>query len=165
MRALTSDKGFSLVEIMVVMAIMGLMASAVVLAMPSKDDRLERALSGTRTYMTALGRTAVTTGRVVGLRFDDSGYTPLVLKGGEWVVDSTLVGRPRTWDGASLVGVELDGAGVSLELKRGETLRPHVWFLPTGEAASFKLSLEVEGERGSLQGSGTGAIEVVAHAS
>ncbi|WP_020400955.1 prepilin-type N-terminal cleavage/methylation domain-containing protein [Kordiimonas gwangyangensis] len=165
MRALSSDKGFSLVEIMVVMAIMGLMASAVVLAMPSKDDRLERALSGTRSYMTALGRTAVTTGRAVGLRFDDSGYTPLVLKGGVWVADSTLVGRARTWDGASLVGVELDGAAVSLELKRGEVLRPHVWFLPTGEAASFKLSLEVEGERGSVQGSGTGAIEVVAHAS
>ena len=158
------DDGFSLVEIMVVMAIMGLMAGAVVLAMPTSDDRLARALDGTRSYLVALSRTAVTTGRVVGLRFTDAGYTPLVMKAGEWQEDRSLVGRARAWDGATLVGLELDGAAISLEAKRGEALRPHVWFLPTGEAASFKLSLEVEGERGTLTGSGTGDIRVAANA-
>ncbi|WP_417450050.1 prepilin-type N-terminal cleavage/methylation domain-containing protein [Kordiimonas sp.] len=162
-RALKQDDGFSLVEIMVVMAIMGLMASAVVLMMPRADDRLIDALDGTRFYMMAMARTSVSTGRVLGLRFDDRGYTPLVLEAGLWRTDTALVGRGKAWNDAVLTAVELDGARVSLSQKTGDALMPHVWFLPTGEVAPFRLSLMVDGRTGALKGAGIGRFEVLAN--
>ncbi|WP_262689883.1 prepilin-type N-terminal cleavage/methylation domain-containing protein [Kordiimonas aestuarii] len=162
MRALRKDDGFSLVEIMVVMAIMGLMASAVVLSMPSGDDRLERALDGTRTYMSALSRTSVSTGRVLGLRFDEHGYTPLVLEAGTWKPDGALVGRGKAWADTTLVSVELDGARIDTAQKKGEALRPHIWFLPTGEVAAFKLSLMVDDRLGTVVSVGGHDFKVVA---
>lgn len=157
--ALQKNDGFSLVELMVVMAIMGLMAGAVVLMLPTGDTRLEQDMARTQTYLTALSRSAITNGRALGVRFEDKGYTPFVLEQGGWQPRPAMIGQGGQWDSASLVGVEVDGQKVGLERKQRD-LRPHAWFLPTGEVVAFDVTLMVEGRQGHLKSLGDGSFEV-----
>ncbi len=157
--ALQKDDGFSLVELMVVMAIMGLMAGAVVLMMPTSDTRLERDMARTKTYLTALSRSAISSGRALGVRFEDGGFTSFVLEQGIWQSRPAMIGQGGTWDSASLSSFEVDGQKVALERKQGDG-RPHVWFLPTGEVAAFDVTLMVDGRQGHLKSAGNGSFEV-----
>jgi general secretion pathway protein H len=151
------DDGFSLVELMVVMAIIGLMAGAVVLVMPRDDVRLERSLDHTRSYMTALARTAIASGRIVGLRLTPEGYRPLMLEDGKWQENPGVIGKGEDWGNLIAGPLTLDGAAVKIEAGIG---RPQVWFLPTGEVAAFELALALDGRMGKLKSLGNGCFEV-----
>ena len=161
-RALKKDDGFSLVELMVVMAIMGLMAGAVVLMMPTSDTRLERDMARTQTYLTALSRSAISNGRALGVRFEDGGFTPLVLEEGVWHARPAMIGQGGVWDSATLGDIEVDGQKLGREATRGEA-RPHVWFLPTGEVAAFDVTLMVDGRLGHVKSAGDGSFKVSAN--
>ncbi|WP_417457965.1 prepilin-type N-terminal cleavage/methylation domain-containing protein [Kordiimonas sp.] len=160
-RVLQKDDGFSLVELMVVMAIMGLMAGAVVFMMPSRDTRLEDDLERTKTYLTALSRSAIANGRPLGVRFEERGFTPFVLEGGVWQARPSMVGQGGMWENVSLTSVTVDGQKLGRELRR-DAIRPHVWLLPTGEVAAFDITLMVDGRQGHVKSVGNGSFEVSA---
>jgi len=145
-----SDKGFSLVEVMVVVAIIGLMTSAVVLALPGSDDRLRDTLGRTGRLMVALERQAVMTGQVMGVHFTERGMAVLELGDAGWVpTDAVVDADAATFGNARLRALEVDGAAVDLQ---DTSRQAHVFILPTGEKPSFSLTL--------VSGTQTGTITV-----
>ncbi len=158
MQTVRSDTGFSLVEMMMVVAIIGLMTSAVVLVMPSKDDGLKDMLHITERAFIVLSRQSVMTGRVYGARFSHDGFEPYVLTDDGWKRDTMLL-KPETtmWRPITLASLEVAGGEIDVV---EEESSPHVWFLPTSETVEFKLRLGIEGQVGFLEMDAVGKTKV-----
>ncbi|MEX0300751.1 MAG: prepilin-type N-terminal cleavage/methylation domain-containing protein [Kordiimonas sp.] len=158
MRIVRSEAGFSLVEMMMVVAIIGLMTSAIVLYMPSKNDTLKDTLARTESAFIALSRHSVMTGRVYGARFSVQGFSPYVLSDDGWVLEEGLLKAEATnWQPVSLSALSVEGSDINLN---EETVGPHVWFLPTSEATSFRLNMIADTGAATLEMSGVGKIKV-----
>ncbi len=148
MQSLEADRGFSLVEVMIVVAIIGLMAGAVVLSLPSESRNVQQAMSRTERAFVALSRDSVLSGRVVGLVLNRGGFETVQLTDDGWALDnSTLKFDARRWEPLSLTSLEVDGVEVSIA---ATGLEPQIWFLPTGEHPAFELLFEGEGSRATL---------------
>ncbi len=153
-----SDKGFSLVEVMVVVAIIGLMTSVVVLALPGSDDRLRDTLGRTGRLMVALERQAVMTGQVIGVHFTERGMSVLQLADGGWVPsDAAVDADAATFGDARLQALVVDGATV--DFQNGEQ-QAHVFILPTGEKPSVSLTLVSGTQTGTVTLPEVGPYEV-----
>lgn len=156
-----SDTGFSLVETMVVVAIIGLMAGAVVLSIPSRDTTLEDTLATSQRAFGALSRQSVLTGQVLGVRFNAQGFETYRLTDTGWQLAGDIL-KPDVQQFRPLLlqALQVEGEIQSFELKDGETFRPHVWFLPTGEQLAFTLTLEDGAKTGILSADDGGDMTV-----
>ncbi len=156
-----AETGFSLVETMVVVAIIGLMAGAVVLSVPSRDTRLEDTLATSQQAFTALARQSVLTSQVLGVRFSATGFETYRLTDEGWKPEPDIL-KPAVQEFHSLTlqSLQVDGEAQTFELEDGETFKPHVWFLPTGEQPAFTLALNDGIKRGVLAADDTGTIKV-----
>ena len=153
-----SDAGFSLVEMMVVVAIIGLMAGAVVLVMPSKERGLADSLQRTEQALIALSRQSVMTGRVYGARFSAGGFTTQVLTDDGWHEDATILKPEATrWNPLLLSALTVAGSDIDLS---AETPVPHIWFLPTSETSEFQLRFDTVSGTGSIAANVAGKIKV-----
>lgn len=147
MKRAVNERGFSLVEIMIVVAIIGLMASVVVLSLPSRSTELRQSVQRTEQVLVALSRRSVLSGRIVGVTFTETGLSALALTDDGWVVDSAMLhGGVFQWEPVSLIGVKVEGTDQSVG---AEQATPHIWYLPTGEHPAFELSFA--GQAGSAQ--------------
>ena len=134
-RARPDANGFTLVELMVVLAILALAATAVVLTIPGEErsvrseaDRLAARLAGARDV-------AVIEGRSVSVNFAPSGYGFERRIGGEW---QPLPGRAfaqRNWP-ADIRFAAGDGQGAARVLfdRVGTSPTPQVVVLSGGDA-------------------------------
>lgn len=142
--------GFTLVELMVVLAILGLAATAVVLTIPGEErnvrseaDRLAARLAGARDV-------AVIEGRSVSVNFAPSGYGFERRIGGEW---QPLPGRAfaqRNWP-ADIRFVAGDGQGAARVLfdRVGTSPTPQIVVLSGGDAREVvRVSATGEVSRG-----------------
>ncbi len=149
-RAGREANGFTLVELMVVLAIMALAATAVVLTIPGEErsvrseaDRLAARLAGARDI-------AVIEGRSVAVNFAPSGYGFERRIAGEW---QPLPGRAfaqRNWPG-DVRFVAGDGQGVTRILfdRVGTSPTPQTVVLSGGEAREIvRVSATGEVSRG-----------------
>lgn len=158
MQTTRADTGFSLIEMMMVVAIIGLMTSAVVFVMPSKNDGLKNILHTTERAFIVLSRQSVMTGRVYGVRFSQGGFEPYVLTDDGWKQDTVLLKPEVTiWRPITLASLEVAGGEIEVLEEDGA---PHVWFLPTSEAVEFKLRLGIEGQVGFLEVDAVGQTKV-----
>ncbi len=130
-----NDSGFSLVEMMVVLVIIGLMTSAVVLSLPNTNSVGKAVLEKARLGLIAVARESVISGQIRGVRFTENGYRILTMQEGEWLY-SDYENSP-IWQIGELTNLTVSGADVSLLNKDDKALRPHIWFMPTGERAAF----------------------------
>lgn len=156
---INSDQGFSLIEVMVALVIVGLMSSAAVLMMPSEDPGLRDQLLAFKADLTALERLSISSGRIVGLRIHGAGYQAVTLQHQSWQPLSVLSDRKQGITGVRF-GLELDGRTVDLE-NAGNQGRPHIWFLPTGERNDFALSAKLAGQTGKLTATSAEGVRVV----
>jgi len=155
-----SEAGFSLVEVMMVVAIIGLMTSAVVLFIPPAKSSLKDALGHTERAFIALSRQSVLTGQVLGARFSDEGFNVYALTENGWKIDDAIL-KPdaQKWQSFHLSGVRVDGYDVDFQSEKKDEA-PHLWFLPTGEHPAFQLTLVSEGGQGVLASRQPGHFEV-----
>lgn len=150
--------GFSLVEVMVVVAIIGLMAGVVVLSLPSEDRDQRQAMERTERAFIAVSRNSIMTGRVVGLVINRDGFATVSLTDDGWVEDNSILkAGARRWEPLDLVSLKVDGADQNLAATE---LEPQIWFLPTGEHPAYELSLEGEVRPVKLTASTSGAPRV-----
>ncbi len=78
--------GFTLVELMVVLAIMGLAASAVVLSLPGDRDRLNDEVQTVAVRLAALRDNAILQSRPMAMQLTRSGYSYVARDAAGWTV-------------------------------------------------------------------------------
>lgn len=153
-----NDQGFSLVEVMMVVAIIGLMASAVVLTLPSNDQKTKQTLTRLETALVALSRNSILSGNIIGLVITQDGFETVRLSDDGWVADnSTLKPEVRQWLPLTLTSLQVEGASLSTA---ATGLQPQLWFLPTGEHPAYSLEFNDGRGRVILSAAAASAPEV-----
>lgn len=138
------QQGFTLVELMVVLVIVGLMSAVVVISLPDPRGRLTDEAERFAARALAARDLAIVSARPVRLRADPSGYAFDQRRGGTWVVMAEKPFRPEPW-----------GPGVAVSQQAA------IIFDPTGIAEpQTQLILERENSRASIRIAGDGAIRV-----
>lgn len=135
----STQAGFSLVETMVTVAIVGLMAAAVSMAMLGRPEPVRVEAERLYARFEAARESAILTGEVIGFAPDaaGSGYVFLRYRDGSW---RDLPDHPALAPRDLPEGVHLF-AGETGEAASGE-LAPLVWFDPTGFDQPFELQLQ-----------------------
>jgi general secretion pathway protein H len=149
-----SQAGYTLLEFLLALAILGAASALVVVNMPPPDPTLEREARTFAARLVAASDEAVVTGLSVGVDIDDAGYAFRRRVAGQWrgIADDPAL-APRAWP---------EGA-TALVVREGERLRrfpragflsderipaaPDLRFDPVGAATSFTLDL-ADAERG-----------------
>lgn len=159
MRNRKSESGFSLVEMMVVVVIVGLMTSAVVLTLPASNSDLDQRAARTEKALAALSRRSVMTGQILGVIFLAEGFETVRLSDNGWVAENAIL-KPEVQSWPSVWLLELAVNNVDIDFSE-PTTNPHIWFLPTGEYPSFKLMLSAGTEKASVTAPASGLIKVL----
>ncbi len=136
-----APRGFTLIEILVVVAIVGVIALVVTLSVTGSGERQVRreaerfeALVGQACEQAELG------GREIGVVVGGGGYAFRLMAGNDWVdfpPESTL--RPRRWVGGLSVVLTRDGRSVDLGTAADAT--PQLVCFSSGERTPFALTL------------------------
>lgn len=142
LRSRTVARGFTLIEILVVLAIVGVLALAVSLGIATAGG--ERQLTREAERFQALVAHACTRaelgGREIGVHLDDRGYTFHRLGFDGWTVEGQEGElRPRQWLHGMQVQLSRDGR----ELQLGEDVResPQIVCFTSGELSPFVLRM------------------------
>jgi general secretion pathway protein H len=100
------ESGFTLIELMIVLAIMGLVAAGVIMAMPDPRGRLSHEAERFAARTVAARDLAILQGLPVAVRVTAQGYAFDQRKGGAWapIPDSEFRSQPWNRGTAALVG-------------------------------------------------------------
>lgn len=138
------DSGYTLVEVMMAVTITAIMATVVVVNLPTRvPDLRDEALAFTARARLA-AQDSIVSGAVIGLKADEDGYAFFRFVAGEWREASEPPAlTPRQWDTDAQVAVSIDNAPPLEDLSPEEiaALPPLIRFDPTGLATPFRLTL------------------------
>lgn len=145
------DRGFTLIEIMVVMVVIGLLVSLVGLSIGGGGERreLEEITRTLYLKMQAAEDRAVATNREIGLEIEEQGYRFLEFAPQEqnWTAQQGRGLRGGSFPEWLQTELETDlGSGTGLGDDDAETL-PDIVFFSSGEATAFDLFLWWEQDR------------------
>ena len=147
-----TDQGFSLVELLVVIFIVGLMSTVVVLSLPDDEASLSNTADDVTVMLGRLQREAILQGKPVRWRYSQTQNTVEAYSKRQW---SALDDRSRIYSRfqlnddiefkVSLVefanGESKSSYSVREARRTKETATPAIVFLPTGEAAATTITL------------------------
>lgn len=144
--------GFTLLELLVVVTLIGLMSAVVVLSLPDPRPSLDVESERFAARLLRAREEAVMTGRTVEVTVTPQGYSFFRRRAGE---------RQALTDGP--FGSELWEPGTRLDLAPGEVAAP-VAFDPTGgtEAVEFRLQRDRANARVSVDGAGEVRVDAAA---
>ena len=147
------SSGFSLIEILVVVAIIGVLALVVTLSISGSADRqMRREAERFGALMGQACEQAELSGREIGVVVDEGGYAFRLLSGTDWLdfpEDGAL--RPRRWiDG---LRVELSREGRPVDFVAANDAAPQLVCFSSGERTPFALTLAL-GDAGRYRISG-----------
>lgn len=103
------EAGFTLVELMIVLVILGLMASVVMLSFPGGGDDLERDAQQFAARTAALRDNAILQSRPMAVQVTPSGYSFLERRKGGWTVMEDKPFRSANWSGGVAAAVGESG--------------------------------------------------------
>lgn len=112
---MAGERGFTLVELMVVMVIMALAASAVALAMPNGRGALRGEARALAARLDAARGEAILANRPVRATIDDGGYRFFTRQRGKWVPIADRALGAHDWRdgvGATRTSVDFDSVGI-----------------------------------------------------
>ncbi len=132
-----NQAGFTLVEVMSVLLIIGLMTAVVVISLPPKTDPLITDGQAIRSDLRALAQAAIVQQKPFGLILRKDGYEIVRYENGLW--RSVGHKNPKA-KGAALF---LYKDGLKIDVKKAEKLgEPLIRFDTTGLATPFELRIE-----------------------
>ena len=145
----TGTKGFTLVEILVVVAITGIILVVAAVNLFPDERQVARRESGTLALSIERSRDAAWFGgRPVALAFGDGQLYAWQLRGSEWQRDAEH--EQRLDATLHITGLYVDGQPLKADQK--------LVFLPDGLGVPFRISLEVRGYPWAIEGDAAGAV-------
>lgn len=135
--------GFTLVELLMVVAILGLAAGAVVLAVPDPRPAVGAEAERFAARLSSARDESVLSNRPVAVEVSPAGYTFTVFDGGEWSALSDGPFGPESWQAGTAVGPAPDVRFV---------------FDPTGVAEPATLTLARDGKGKTVTVDGAGEV-------
>jgi len=149
-------RGFTLLEVLVVMVIIGIVLSLAVLSLRGDEHELENEARRLQALIALTSQEAVLQSEELAMQFSDDGYQFEVYDGTTWQPlkdDDTL--RPRTLPDDLVLEYHADGDQITLGSDGGDSKAPpRIYFLSSGEVSPFELTLRrrSEGEAYTLTG-------------
>ncbi|WP_270373760.1 GspH/FimT family pseudopilin [Marinicauda sp. Alg238-R41] len=160
----SGEAGVSLVEMMVVVAIIAMMASVVTLSVTGRPALVELEAERLLARFLEARETALVTGTLVGFAPDPDagGYRFVTYRGGSWqdLPDHPAL-APRSL--ADTVRITLDGPAARSDAGRSEADDdpvPHLWFDPTGLDMPFTILLQDARRDVRVVRTGEGALRI-----
>ncbi|WP_446830080.1 type II secretion system minor pseudopilin GspH [Candidatus Foliamicus sp.] len=166
-------RGFTLIEILVVLALIGLLAGMAVLSLGASGSGVEREARRLAATLRLAVDESRLQGRVLGLRFDARGYSyhellpiaaasrsasPLGLAWQPLAEKGALA--PRAWPRQLAFELTINGRAAVSRLPH-PALPPQIVLLPEGEFTPFALRLESAQEEGAMvEFGGAGMLQI-----
>ena len=136
--------GFTLIEVMVVVAILGIAASAIVLTIPGLDDNVGRQAQRLAARLAHAREEAVIGGRPIEALLTPSGYRFEAVSGGERTVMSEAL-REVKWP---------------LGTKASDEMKGRIVFDPTGAAQGGRIVIVRDGQTAEVTVDAAGKVTV-----
>lgn len=146
------NRGFTLVEILVVLFILGVTSSVVVLNMPTPKSALEKQATLLTGQLNALAQDGLISGSVTAAGFSKDGYALYVFENSEW--SERAAGE---WHES--YRLTLSRAAAKLDMPK--TTEPLILFQPTGLSTPFELTLSGREINYALTSKGDGRVELM----
>ncbi len=143
------EAGFTLVEVLVVLVIIGVMASIVILSIPTPKTALDKQANIMVGTLNKMAQDSIISGRVSAVGFDRSGYVLYEFANDDW--QETVSDE---W--AETYSLKYKRIGAVLDLPK--KAKPAVLFQPTGLSTPFELSLSDKDIAYTLIGEGDGRV-------
>jgi general secretion pathway protein H len=163
MSATGNKRGFTLIEMLVVVFIIGLLSSVVVLAMPMGRDSLRQDTRALTARIKLVAQESVMNGAATGVLITPEGYNFYRLDAGKWIaMTGDRLFRPQTWRKGVVADVVRAGnaAPAPSVFERGKPPAPNVVFDPTGLATPFSVSLVEDGEHFVVSNTAKGEVVI-----
>lgn len=152
-----SESGFTLLELLVVVLLIGIVTSFAVLSIggDSRSVELEREAKRLVALIGYAGEQAVLRTQEWGIRFEDRGYSFMVLNNGNWIdaVNNTTLRARKLPDGVELklsieaLEVNMD-PGFDLDTDEDEDQlmikKPMIFILSSGEMTPFSIDFRAQ---------------------
>jgi len=146
-----ASPGFTLIEIMVVVVIIGIMVTFAVLSIGSRglDERLSLEARRLQELISLASDQAVLQGVELGFVQTETGYEFLELKDGKWIPAGDGPLRSRDMPEPLFISLTVEGRRVA-PIKTGEAadpkteLKPQVLLLSSGEGSEFVLDVRAQ---------------------
>ncbi|KXS55271.1 MAG: general secretion pathway protein H [Marinobacter sp. T13-3] len=139
-----TQQGFTLIEILVVLVLVGLLAGVAVLTMGGSTEQRALEQDARRLYLTlqTAAELAVTGNQEIGVRVSDSGYQFLTLdaEDGEWRESETRLLKGDQFAPGVVVTHQLR-AGLPRLADKSADQRPDLVFLSSGAVTGFEITL------------------------
>ena len=143
------EAGFTLVEILAVLIIIGVMSSVVILSIPTPKTALDKQAQLMVGTLNKMSQNSIINGRVSAAGFGRSGYTLY-----EFADDAWQEVTSDTWGDSYRLKYKRIGAELDLPKKA----EPSVLFQPTGLSTPFELALSDKDNVYTLIGEGDGRV-------
>ncbi len=143
------EAGFTLVEILAVLIIIGLMSAVVILSIPRPDSPLKKQAQLMTGHINQLAQNGIISGRVGAVGISKDGYALYNYQDQDW--HEIISGE---WDRGSRVRFKRENKNLELP----KEITPIILFQPTGLSTAFELSLSDGGAQYIISGQGDGRV-------
>lgn len=145
------SRGFTLLEVLVVMVIIGVVISFAVLSLKGNDNSLDEEARRLQALIALAGQEAVLQSRELAMEFTSEGYDFLAFDGEQWQpISDDDVFRARHLPEDLVIEYQAEGDQLTVGKKDDEAVPPRIYFLSSGEATPFRLTLHHRGESDDL---------------
>jgi general secretion pathway protein H len=136
-----SRRGFTLIEILVVVVILAVLAGAVTLAVGSVggERQLAREAEQLRALFSYACEQAELSGRDLGITLDAQGYRFSIANRDTWIAAQAAELRPRKWLAGSAPTLTRDDLSITIAEKSPD--KPQLVCFSSGELTPFRLEL------------------------
>jgi len=151
-------RGYTLLEVLVVMVILGVMSGFIILSLRGNPEgaRLSEAADRIAALVQLQCEEALLGNRTMRMRLDDSGYRFEVANRSGWEDHGKDVFRSRTWPVPLAARLSIDGRADAM----GTAGDNFIYCLPTGELTPFELELSTRnGSRAAVRATAGGIVE------
>ncbi len=145
------DAGFTLIEMMMVLLIIGVMSTAVLLTIPDKKPKAQDFTETLVRNLNLAAQTSLLSGQPAAFGLTRDGYVIYAYKDEAWAQDDV-----QSWPDNVSIRFEKDNRRLELPRKA----LPVIIFEPTGQSDVFRLTLRHGDQNFDLHSAGDGRIKI-----